>query len=576
MKKTLFVTSILGLLFVTNYIIAQTVPPRTPDPVSGCTGFETTASCRPEWAEALANCVSGSLGIAGPNTCEPTNPDLRKIFPAVSVCTQTNTTGPCRPERVNPYAAGTIARQAKNMGEQLGYTISCEASKASLGGGVDSTTNLGYFMNSLCTVNGQSGFSAEGLVTNPSNWEVLATELKSIEAAKVCGVYKVVFWNEDGSYKCVASPYYTDTCVGAENATKFNYVTGKSCAVSTTPTTTTPSPTYTTPSTTGWTTSMLDLLSKITINLKSQLDVIGKTGGTQTSMSVINLQTTTSYVSSVSKIINDMAANLKNQLHAIDTGQTQTGTVPQLPITDTSTYVTVSPGDPNAKCTGYETTENCHPEWAISAGNCVAGSINVQMSTCQVNPMIAPDLAKISPLVSICSATNMGGGCKPQRVNIYGANTMAREYEANSAGTQTCKIQQVTMAGNLDGNTNLPYYYNIVCSSSAGGAPNVNLWIEGLQKFATFSVGDTIKYHFTMENIDSVSSNYTATPGDKCVGGSNQGQQKPWVINSVSPFGVETAVAQQCQSGSSYVISLIGKNNTTGKTAASTISVYIK
>jgi|GEM_PF-2911336 len=453
MKKTLLIIATFSLFFVTNYILAQTVPtvpPRTPDPISGCTGFETTTSCRPEWAESLVDCIPGSLGVAGPNTCIPPDLTLREAFPVVQVCSQTNSTGACRPERVNPYAAGTIARQAQNMGEQLGYTISCEASITPIRLGVDPTTNLNYFMNSLCTVNGQSGFSAELLVSNPSNWEVLATELKSIEASKVCGIYKVVYWNKDGSYKCIASPSYTDTCVGAENYNKFNYVTGKSCNATTT--TTPPSPTHTTPSTTGWATSALDLLSKLTINLKSQLDTIGKTGGTQTSTSAINLQSTASYVSSVSSIINNMSSNLKNQLNSIGTGQ-------------------------------------------------------------KVNQTIIPFTTAPIPA---------------------------------SASTPI-----------------LP-------------SPVVNLTVGAGQKSGTYSVGETINYQITMQNVDSVNSYYTATPGDTCVGGSNNGEQKDWVVKTVAPSTTLSAVAAQCQAGNTYIISVVGTNKTSGKTVASSISVYIK
>lgn len=444
MKKVLFINIILSLFFVTNYIIAQTVPTipaKTPDPESGCTGFETTAYCHPEWTLAMSNCVPGSFS-ANDSTCVTINPDLLKIMPKVSVCSPTNTAGPCRPERVNPYAAGTIAKQAENMGEQLGYTISCEASKTSLGFGLDGNTNLDYFMNSLCTINGQSGFSAELLVSSPSNWTVLATELKSLEASKVCGIYKVVYWNPDGSYKCINSPAYTDTCVGAENALKFNYVTKQPCTPVTTPTTpTVPTTPAVTPSsqtgissnTSSYIKNLYSVLNNMIANLKNQLGMV------QTGQAAP--QTTASYVSSVSQTLNGIISNLKGQLNSIDTEQTTTG---------------------------------------------------------------------------------------------------------------------------------------IITVQTGASAPLVELTLGNGLKSGTYSVGDTINYQVKMQNVDLVSSYYNTIPKDTCVGGSISGEQKPWVIKTVSSLSNFNAKVEQCQAGSTYVITVVGTNKTSGQIVASSVSVYIK
>jgi len=374
MKKTLLIISIFSLFLFANYANAQTrptVPPLVPDSVTGCTGYENEARCRPEWADSVSKCEVGTLGLGGANTCVTTDLAVKAISPYVMVCSSTYQTAGCIPHKVNMYAANSLARQAEIMGRSLGYTITCSTETLGMAGYVNPINNLTYGLFTSCTINGQSGFDAYTLVNDPArnqsytNWDVMATELKSIAAAEACGIYKIVYWNTDGSYKCIASPYYTDTCVGAENNNKFNYVTGKSCSISTTPITP-QTPTYTAPSTNGWTNSILDLLSKITINLKSQLDAIGKTGGTQTTTSAgTSLQSMASYVSSVSKIINDISANLKNQLNSIGTGQTTTQATTAQNITSSDSIIidTTIPGTLTFRYLRLDTTEQGWVSW---------------------------------------------------------------------------------------------------------------------------------------------------------------------------------------------------------------------
>jgi hypothetical protein len=150
------------------------VPALVADAASGCTGFETTVSCHPEWKAAQAQCVTGTYNEQGHSCTVPWNSG----YTSSQICGPNYMDGPCRPARVNPYAAAAIARQAEEMGKKLGYTISCAASMATLPFGVDPNTGLSYFMNSLCTINGQEGYGAELLVTNTNNWAVVAEELK--------------------------------------------------------------------------------------------------------------------------------------------------------------------------------------------------------------------------------------------------------------------------------------------------------------------------------------------------------------------------------------------------------------
>ena len=88
------------LPFIVEAQIPASVPPRTPG-ASGCSGFETSTSCRPEWASDLSQCITNTFSSTE-NTCLVI---INNKEYNISVCTPNNVTGPCRPERVNPYAA---------------------------------------------------------------------------------------------------------------------------------------------------------------------------------------------------------------------------------------------------------------------------------------------------------------------------------------------------------------------------------------------------------------------------------------------------------------------------------------
>ena len=137
MKKTLLIISIFSLFLFANYANAQTrptVPPLVPDSVTGCTGYEMTASCRPEWAESVSRCVPGSINLGGKDTCVTTDSAVALISKYVTICSPTNALNSCRPHRVNNYAAKNLANQAEIMGRSLGYTITCSTETLGMGG----------------------------------------------------------------------------------------------------------------------------------------------------------------------------------------------------------------------------------------------------------------------------------------------------------------------------------------------------------------------------------------------------------------------------------------------------------
>lgn len=430
-----FLIAILMFAFTLPLTVdAQTptgVPSRTPDPSSGCTGFENTAQCRPEWASAISKCITGTINQSA-NTCEVI---INDTATRIAVCSPTNTTGPCRPERVNPYAAGTIARQAETMGKSVGYDITCSASRASFWG-TDTNTGLDYFMNSLCSIAGtqMTGISAELLVNSyPNSWQTLATEIKSTEASITCGGIQYVFFNTDGTYRCLPRP------------TRPTAPTTPT--VPTTPTAPT-TPTYVTSTGYSYSTELLNTLYNMVNSMRTQLASIGATGVT-TGTTAMQTTSPSGYTSSVINLISQMTSNLQSQLASISTtgGTTGTGT------------------------TGTQT------------------------------------------------------------------------------GTQT---------------------------GTVAASPYVDLTLANGAKNGVYSVGDTIYYYATMRNVDSIDSFYTATPGDTCVGGSNRGEQKPWIAKAIAETSVFNDQVQSCQTGNTYVITLIGRSNIKSQPSASTISVYIR
>ncbi|OHB15263.1 MAG: hypothetical protein A2605_03030 [Candidatus Zambryskibacteria bacterium RIFOXYD1_FULL_39_35] len=435
MKKiTVFAFVILGLLSLANYTYAQTrptVPPLVPDSVTGCTGYENESRCRPEWADSASKCQVGTLGLGGANTCVTIDESVRRISPYVMVCSSTYQVAGCVPHKVNPYAAGSLAKQAEIMGRSLGYTISCSVETLGMAGYVNPINNLTYGLFTSCTINGRSGFDAYTLVNDPArdtsytNWDVMATELKSIAAAEACGGnISNVYFNTDGTYRCITPTTPT---------TPTTPVTPTTPTISTIPSTTINQ------SYLSYATNLTATLTKIIANLKSQLNSIG---GIQTTTSIPASQTTTSYTSSITNALNNMTANLKSQLNSTGTGQ-----------------------------------------------NTTSGIVSVQT----------------------------------------GATT-----------------------------------------------PSVELTLSNGLKSGTYSVGETVNYQVKMQNVDSVNSFYSAIPKDTCVGGSASGEQKPWIVKTVAPLSNFSDQVEQCQAGSTYIISVVGTNKTSGIINASSASVYIR
>ncbi|MCL5795710.1 MAG: hypothetical protein M1338_05150 [Patescibacteria group bacterium] len=404
MKKVFFISFfVLTNLFIfTPISYADT---STIDLISGCTGFESSAICRPEWIDAQIGCLTNSYNSTN-HTCTKI---INGSSQTIAVCDAGNTTGPCRPSRVNATAAANDASRAETILRNHGYTdVSCVSTRESWAAiGYDTNTGLQYYYNSLCTVNGKSGISAELLVNNTES------ALRDTD----------------------------------------NYVNGKSSVVSSTNNTPTAPIAPTVPSGQipvnqnyiSYATSLISIINNMITNLKNQLNAIDGKSQTTTSANV-SAQTTTSYVSSVSRIINDMATNLKNQLNSINNGQTAT--------------------------------------------------------------------------------------------------------TASSGQTQI----------------------GIVTSTT----PSVELTLGSGLKSGTYSIGDTIIYQVKMQNVDSVNSFYSAIPKDTCAGGSISGEQKPWIVRAVAPISVFNDQVKSCQAGSTYVISVVGTNKTSGIINASSVSVYIR
>lgn len=343
------------------------------DSVSGCTGFEVKTACHPEWAEALANCVSGSLSPSG-NMCTPSNVNTQKVTQVVSVCSSTNMSGPCRPARVNSYASSYVAKKAETIGRSQGYTVSCTVEKLGFGGiGTDTNTNLDYYYNNLCTVNGSTGHSAE-ILADTSNWSSLS---------------------------------FTNTTTGNNSSGQNqNQTTG---------------------------------------------------GGAQTG--------------------------------GVSTGQTAA-----IPINYSNPKVT-----------------NQMTDYITSALN-----------------------KALSQLQNLQNQLNM---------------ELIQSGVISSSQTAT---------------------------ETTSTVPVINLTLGDGLKNATYSVGDSIVYKVTMENVDSVNSYYNTIPKDSCVGGSVSGEQKSWIVRATAPLSVFNAPVEACQAGATYVISVVGTNKKSGLIDASSISVYIR
>ncbi|MFA5791967.1 MAG: hypothetical protein WC884_02930 [Candidatus Paceibacterota bacterium] len=771
------IVSLLSFINQANAQTRPTVPPLVPDSVTGCTGYEMTAQCRPEWADSVFKCQVGTLGLGGANTCVTVDESVKSISPYVMVCSSTYQTAGCIPYKVNIYAAKNLANQAQIMLRSAGYTASCSTETLGTAGYVNPINNLTYGLFTSCTVNGHSGFDAYTLVNDPArdqsytNWDVLATELKSIKAAETCGPTKIVFWNSDGSYKCIDSPHYTPpttTPACGLTATCGTIIIANTINTANTTTSTInlnipSSSTYnnnwyykdlsyssvddedplisvqsTDPTTecTGYETTanchpewnrttsicnaslMTGACRPERVNpyaaasIAKRAAALGKQKGYATFCSAryvpfrpgIDPDTGLTYYYSIKCTVNgttgiDAESMLSNSAWETQVGKPNTATRPTTPtgttnIINSSSVNSTTPAcgltatcgrlqttallqpqiilesrvrtlppypinntppttipplvlDPITGCTGFENEARCRPEWADSVSRCQVGSLN----TGGPNTCVTTDAAVrvVAPFVQVCSSTYQIGSCTPLRANLNAAKNIANQAETLGkyfGYTITCPVQALGAAGYVNPASNLLYGLYTICTvngfhgfeaSELSKATNISDWqginvtlrnhemykacgeganfnfhlnpdetyqcvissqstttpgqtqtffnpsvgliLDNGGKSGTFSVGDMINYQVKIQNVDSVSSYYTATPGDTCVGGSNSGEQKPWVFKTVSPLNLSntlSAKVEQCQSGATYTITLVGTNKSLGKTVTSSVSVYIK
>lgn len=538
MKKyylNLFFVSLIFFLGITSYAnsgIPTGVPSRTPDPSSGCTGFENTAQCRPEWASAKEKCRTNSINESQ-STCEVM---INNLPQTVAICSPTNTTGPCRPERVNPYAAGTIARQAEIMAKQAGYGMRCEASRASFWG-IDTNTGLQYYMNSLCSIAGtsMSGISAELLVNNyPNSWETMITEIKSEQASITCGGIQYVFFNTDGSFRCLPKPSFPSV---------------------------TPTPNVPTPPVSNTTQSNQD--SNLTEN--NLVSSIGQG---------------VPYASSLLTLVRNLSQNLQNQLNLARAANSSLGT-PTAPVTkqsQTPTTSTTNQTDTNeslikitlengAKSGVFVvgdliryviTAENIDSAnsfyVAIPGDKCAQGSNNGE-----VKPWIlkfATDRSVFSDYVQECQKGNT------YIITVTGKNSKTNKVVADSI---TVYIKGDGLAES-----------NPITIENKENAPSLNFTLDNGNISGTYNTGDTIIYNIDGKNIDSISSYYFAKPGDTCEGGSNSGENKPWILNNINQLGKMSDKVKDCQKGNTYIITVTGRNTKENKSISSSVIVSIR
>ncbi len=159
MRRTFFVFLVvvfsgIGLILSGGYISADSSSPST-------NGVSTESSC-----------IAGTQGAAGTGTCYALIYGVKTL---ISYCTGNETSGPCRQDHISQTAAQSLANQAETDGKAKGYDISCDVVQNSLGGGVDPNTGMGYYYDSVCTVNGLSGISASTLENG--GWNVLNCDL---------------------------------------------------------------------------------------------------------------------------------------------------------------------------------------------------------------------------------------------------------------------------------------------------------------------------------------------------------------------------------------------------------------
>lgn len=139
---------------------------------TGGTGSGVIADQTPTGVAHTENCIAGTVGAGGSGTCQAY---INNVPTIVTYCTGTETSGPCRPTRIDMQRAEQLAVQAETEGRARGYTIDCTPQTNGFPG-IDRNTALNYFIGTNCTINGQSGFGADLLVTG-SGWSIAAVEL---------------------------------------------------------------------------------------------------------------------------------------------------------------------------------------------------------------------------------------------------------------------------------------------------------------------------------------------------------------------------------------------------------------
>ncbi len=334
-----FILPITAFLFITTKAEAQTrptIPPIQPDPMTGCTGYETESKCHPEWADALANCVVGTFD-SNTSTCTTANPDLYKIFPTVNVCSAKTMNDRCKPQRYNIYAATDLARRAEIMGREIGLQISCPVKKESIAG-PDNNSHLNYYYNTYCTIEGIYGFDPDLLVNDPArntsytNWDVTLTTIKSSKAIEVCGGPDKTFFNPDGTYRCI-----TSTQTPTQTSTQTNIQTS-------TQNQTTINQTNISQNINSYSSFLLSSLSSLVNNLKNHLQ------NSSGSNAIASQTTQNAYNSSLISSLNQMVVNLKSQLNSIQTNQKTSSTKTSSGIT-TPTIISIKTPDPYVELT---------------------------------------------------------------------------------------------------------------------------------------------------------------------------------------------------------------------------------
>lgn len=145
------------------------------------------------------------------------------------------------------------------------------------------------------------------------------------------------------------------------------------------------------------------------------------------------------------------------------------------------------------------------------------------------------------------------------------------QYTSQLADIKTQLAQTTTT---VNGNTTLTS--GTTSTSAVVGDPTVDITFSDGLKNKTVAVGDTLIYKINMSNIDSVDSFYNTVPSDTCVGGSTNGEQKPWIAKAIAPISVFSDTVKSCQAGATYVITVVGTNKSSNKISASSISVIVK